>query len=169
MAEVTLRHDVNTDEDTYWSKIVFSESFNKEMYEGALKFPGWTLLDFKDDADKTSRKVKVEPRVGDVPGPVKKVLGDRLSYVEEGTFDKKTKKYTFKVTPSALPDKTKIRGEMWCEKKADKRIVRVCSISVEVKVMVVGGMVEQRILSDLRASYDDGTVFTNEYIAKHAL
>jgi hypothetical protein len=169
MAEVTLRHDVNTDEDTYWTKIVFSESFNKEMYEKHLRFPGWTLLDSKDDDAKTYRKVKVEPRVGDLPGPVKKVLGDKVNYVEEGTFDKKTKRYEFHVTPSALPDKTKIKGEMWCEKKADKKITRVCRISVEVKVMVVGGMVEQRILSDLRASYDEGTTFTNEYIAKNGL
>ena len=35
--------------------------------------------------------------------------------------------------------------------------------------MVVGGMVEQRILSDLRTSYDEGTSFTNEFIAKHGL
>src|SRR3954470_16370248 len=99
MAEITLRHEVHTDEDTYWPKIVFSEPFNKEMYEQHMKFPGWTLLDSKDDDQKTYRKVRVEPKVGNLPGPVKKVLGDKLTYVEEGTFDKKTKKYVFKVTP----------------------------------------------------------------------
>ena len=169
MAEITLRHDINTDEDTYWAKCVFDEAFNKEMYEKHLRFPGWTVLDSKNDDAKNYRKVKVEPRVGDLPGPVKKVLGDRISYVEEGTFDKKTKRYTFHVTPSALPDKTKINGEMWCEKKGDKKITRVCRIAVEVKVMMVGGMVEQRILSDLRTSYDEGTSFTNDFIAKHGL
>ena len=169
MAEIEMHHEVNTDEDTYWEKCVFDEAFNKELYEGALKFPGWTLLESKRDDATISRKVRVEPRVGDVPGPVKKVLGDRLSYVEEGTFDRKTKKYTFKVTPSTLAEKSKIRGEMWCEKKGDKKIVRHTRMSVEVKVMMVGGMVEQRILSDLRASYDEGTSFTNDYIAKHGL
>jgi hypothetical protein len=169
MADITMRHEVNTDEDTYWPKVVFSEAFNKAMYEEHLKFPAWTLLDFKDDDQKTYRKVRVEPKVGDLPGPVKKVLGDKISYVEEGTFDKKTKRYTFKVVPSALPDKTKVNGEMWCEKKGDKKITRICKISVEVKVMVVGGMVEKRILSDLETSYDAGSTFTNDYIAKHGL
>src|SRR5438270_446232 len=83
MADVTLRHEIDTDEDTYWSKIVFSEPFNKEMYEQHMKFPAWTLLDSKDDDQKTYRKVRVEPKVGNLPGPVKKVLGDRISYVEE--------------------------------------------------------------------------------------
>jgi hypothetical protein len=104
-----------------------------------------------------------------MPGPVKKVIGDRLIYVEEGTFDKKTKRYSFKVTPSTMADKTKVAGEMWVEAKGDKKITRVTKISVEVKVFMVGGMVEERILSDLRSSYDKGTVFTNGYIAQHGL
>ncbi len=169
MAEITLRHEIDTDEDTYWEKCVLSDAFNKEMYEKHLRFPGWTVLDKKEDDAKIVRKVKVEPRVGDLPGPVKKVIGDKISYVEEGTFDRKAKRYTFHVTPSALPEKTKINGELWCEKKGDKKITRVCRMSVEVKVMIVGGMVEQRILSDLRTSYDEGTSFTNEFIAKHGL
>jgi hypothetical protein len=160
---------VHTDEDTYWSKIVFDEAFNKAMYETHMKFPGWSILDQKEDDAKITRKVRVEPRVGDLPGPVKKVLGDRLSYVEEGTFDRKTKKYTFKVTPSALPDKTKVAGEMWCETKGPKEIVRHCKISVEVKVMVVGRMVEDRILGDLRTSYEEGSVFTNAFIKENGL
>jgi hypothetical protein len=104
-----------------------------------------------------------------MPAPVKKLLGDRLSYVEEGTFDKKTKRYSFKVTPSTLAEKTKVAGEMWVEKIADKKVARVTKITVEVKVFVVGGMVEDRILADLRASYDKGTTFTNQYIKQHGL
>lgn len=169
MPSVTLRHEIETDEDTYWAKIVFDEAFNKKMYEGHLKIPSWKLLEMKDDDAKITRRVQVEPDAGNLPGPVKKVIGDRLSYVEEGTFDKKTKRYSFKVRPSALPDKTKISGEMWVEKLGDKKIARVCQMSVEVKVMLVGGMVEDRILSDLRRSYDEGTTYTNAYIKENGL
>ena len=169
MGEVQLRHEVETDEDTYWAKLVFDEAFNKAMYEGHMKFPGWSLLDMKDDDAKITRKVRVEPPVGDLPAAVKKVLGDRLSYLEEGTFDKKTKKYTFKVTPSTLADKTKVNGEMWIEKKGDKKVIRHCRIAVEVKVFMVGSMVEERILSDLRDSYEKGSAFTNDYIRQNGL
>jgi hypothetical protein len=169
MADITLRHEVHTDIDTYWSKLVFDEAFNKAMYEGHMKFPGWAQLDFKEDDAKITRKVRVDPPVGDLPAAVKKVLGDKLSYLEEGQFDKKTKKYTFKVTPSTLADKTKVMGEMWCEEKGPKGLIRVCRISVEVKVFMVGGMVEERILSDLRTSYDKGSTFTNDYVKEHGL
>jgi Protein of unknown function (DUF2505) len=169
MSEITLRHEINTDEDTFWAKVVFDEAFNKKMYLEHLKFPNWALLDSKEDDAKISRKVKVEPPTGDLPGPVKKVIGDRLAYTEEGTFDKKSKRYVFKVTPSTLAEKTKVAGEMWCEKTGDKKITRVCKMSVEVKVFMVGGMVEDRILADLRQSYDNSTTFTNDYIKANGL
>ncbi len=169
MPEVTLRHEIDTDEDTFWSKIVFNEEFNKKLYEGALKFPGWKLLDSKEDDAKIVRRVQVDPPVGDLPGPLKKVIGDRLAYTEEGTFDKKAKRYSFKVTPSTMADKTKVSGELWVEKIGDKKIRRMCRISVEVKVFMVGGMVEDRILQDLRASYDNSTTYTNQYIKEQGL
>jgi hypothetical protein len=169
MPEITVKHEINTDEDTFWTKLVFDEAFNKKMYEGGLKFPCWKILEMKEDDAKITRRVQVEPPTGDLPGPVKKVIGDRLAYTEEGTFDKKTKRYSFKVKPSTMAEKTKVSGELWVEKIADKKIRRLCKISVEVKVFVVGGMVEERILSDLKTSYDKGTTFTNEYIKENGL
>ncbi len=168
MPEITLRHEVDCDEDTFWKKIVFDEGFNKKLYVDNLKI-GWKLEDQKEDDAKISRKVHVEPDTSNLPGPVKKVIGDRLAYTEEGSWDRASKRYKFKVTPSTMAEKTKVSGEMWCEKKGDKKITRVCRISVEVKIFMVGGMVEERILSDLRTSYDKGTDFTNKYIKENGL
>ena len=168
MPDVTMRHDIETDEDTYWSKIVFDEGFNKAMYVDHLGIK-WTLQDQKEDDAKITRRVHVEPPVGNLPGPVKKVIGDKLAYTEEGSFDKKTKRYTFKVTPSTMAEKSRISGELWTEKAGDKKVIRHAKMHVEVKVMLVGGMVEERIISDLRQSYDKGTTFTNDYIKKHGL
>lgn len=169
MPDITLRHEIDTDEDTYWARCVFDATFNKQLYIDELKFPEWKLLDSKDDDAKIWRRVQVDPPVGNMPGAVKKVIGDKLSYVEEGTFDKASKRYTFKVTPSTLADKTKVAGEMWVEKLGDKKIARVTKIAVEVKVFMVGGLVEDRILSDLKTSYDKGTTFTNRFIKENAL
>lgn len=168
MPEITLRHDIDCDEDTYWKKIVFDETFNKKMYVEHLKI-GWKLEDHKEDDAKITRRVHVEPDTSNLPGAVKKVIGDRLAYTEEGTFEKSSKRYKFKVTPSTMADKTKVSGEMWVEKKGDKKVTRICRIAVEVKVFMVGGMVEEKILSDLRTSYDKGTDFTNRYIKDNGL
>lgn len=169
MPEVTLRHEIDTDEETYWSKVVFDEAFNKQLFEGQLKFPGWKVIESKEDDAKIVRRIQVDPPVADLPGAVKKVIGDRLAYTEEGTFDKKAKRYTFKVTPSTLAEKTKVSGELTVEKISEKKIRRVCKISVEVKVFVVGGMIEDRILTDLRSAYDNGAAFTNQFIKENGL
>jgi len=169
MPEITLRHAFDVDEDTFWEKCVFDDDFNRRMYLEVLKFPAWRSMENVDGEAKRTRKVYIEPPLGDVPAPVKKVLGDKLSYVEEGTFDKKTKRYAFKVVPSSLPDKTKNVGEMWCEKKGDKAIERVAKITVEVKVFMVGGMIEERILNDIRTSYDRSAEFTRQYIKEKNL
>jgi len=170
MPEVTLQHEIDTDEDTFWSKIVFDESFNKKLYLEELKFSQWKLLEMKDDDAKITRRVLVEPATNDLPGPLKKAIGgDKLAYTEEGTFDKKSKRYAFKTTPSLMPDKTKVSGEMWAEKIGDKKIRRIAKIHVEVKIFMVGGMVEDRIIKDLRSSYDASTTLTNKYIKEHGL
>jgi hypothetical protein len=169
MPEITIKNEINTDEDTYWKECVFNPPFNEKLYKEGLKFPEWKILDSKDDETKLTRRVQVDPPVGNLPAAVKKVIGDRLSYIEEGTFDKAKKKYSFKVIPSSMADKTKVVGEMWVEKLGDKKITRFTKISVEVKIFMVGGLVEDRILSDLRTSYEKGTAFTNDFLKEKGL
>ena len=169
MTNITLRHEFETDEDTYWARCVFDPDFNRKLYIEALQFPVWRLLDSKDDGAQIRRRVQVDPPVGTLPAALRKVIGDRLSYVEEGTFDKSTKRYAFKVVPSTLAEKTKVEGEMWIERLGPKKIARVTSIAVAVKVFMVGGLVEDRIVSDLRSSYDKGAAFTIQYLREHQL
>jgi hypothetical protein len=168
MPEVTLRHEIHTDEETYWAKMLFDEGYNKKLY-GEHLGAGWQLLSQKEDDAKLTRRINVEPPVANLPTALKKMLSDKLSYTEEGTFDKGAKRYTFKITPNLQADKTKVTGEMWLEKLGDKKIARVCRILVDVKIFMVGSMVEDRIVSDLEASYDRGTQFANDYIAKNGL
>jgi hypothetical protein len=169
MAQIDLRHDIDCDEDTFWEKCFLDQAFQNRMYLDELKFPAYEVLEQKEEGDKVFRRVRVDPPVGNLPGPVKKVIGDKLTYTEEGTFDRKAKRYTFKVMPSAMPDKTKVSGELWVEKAGDKKVVRRCKMSVEVKVFMVGGMVEDKLCEDLRSSYDKGAAFTNVYIKEKGL
>ena len=143
MPEITVRHELDCDEDTFWHGCTFNEEFNRKLYLETLNFPAY-VGENVDSAATVTRKTRIDPPLTGLPGPVKKVLGDRFAYVEEGTFDKATKRYSFKVTPTTLPEKTKTTGELWCEKLGDKKIARLTKISVEVKVFMVGGMVEDR-------------------------
>ena len=163
MPEITIRHELDCDEETYW-KCVFSDVYNRKLYKDTLHFPGYELLDQKDDEQRIVRKVHVDPPMGSMPAAVKKVVGDKLSWIEEGTFTKATRRYEFTVVPSTMADKIKNRGTLWTEKLDGDRCVRLAKISVEVKIFMVGGVIEEKLIADLRTSYDAAARFTNEYV-----
>ncbi len=151
-------------EDRYWEAF-FSREYNKELFFDCLKFPGYELLEQTEDDIQIKRRVKITPPVNGLPGPVKKIVGEAFSYVEEGTFNKTTKRFTFRVQPSVAGDKTSTSGEMWCETVGGKS-VRHSKLKVEVKIFMVGGMVEDLILSNFKSSFDSATNFTNMYTAR---
>ncbi len=164
MPEVTLRHEMDCSEDTFWNKCIFDEEYNRRLFLDALKFPGFALLASTDDAERKTKKARIDPPLVGIPGPVKKAIGDRMSYVEDGVYDKKTKRYRCVITPSTFADKTKVTAELWCESLGEKKIARSVRVSVEVKVFVIGSMVEEKILHDLKHSYDVAATFTNEFV-----
>ena len=164
MATVTLRHEFDCTEDTFWDEVVFGEEFNRRLYLDVLKFPGFKLLELRDEGTKRHRRVHIDPPLGNVPAPVKKVVGERLSYIETGTFDRATMRYPFVITPSTMADKTKTSGELHTEVLGDKKIARIARIDVEVKVFMIGKLVEDKILGDLKLSYDAAATFTREFL-----
>ena len=142
---------------------MWTREFNEGLYVKTLGFPRYEVQGETDGADVRTRRTFIEPPVGALPGPLKKAIGDKLSYVEEATFSKTKRIYEFKVIPSAFPEKTKVWGNLFCEKWNGKSFTRVSKINVEVKVFGIGGLVEDRIMDDLRRSYDAGEKFTNDF------
>jgi hypothetical protein len=164
MADITLRHEIACDEDTYWTKCVFNEEYNRRLFRDELAFPGFEVLEERDLGDTVHRKLRIDPPVAGLPGPLKKAIGDRLSYIEDGTFDKAAKRYRCTINPSSLGDKSKISADLRTEPLGDKRILRVVTVHIEVKVFAVGGLIEQKIADDLRASYDASARFTDAFV-----
>ena len=164
MPEITIRHDLACDTDTYFLKCLFDAEYNQRLFIDQLKFPGYKVLEQKDEGDTISRRIHISPPLEGFPAPVKKAVGDSFSYVEEGTYNKKTKRYAFKVVPSAMADKSKTVGELWCEPLGDKKIARIAKILVEVKVFMIGGMVEEKIIADLKSSYNAAATFTDAFV-----
>ena len=162
MAEQTIRHVIACDTETYF-KCVFDEEYNRRLYLDVLKFREITLRGQEETADTITRKLYLNPPKVDLPGPIAKVVGD-LSYVEEGTYDKKTHRYRYKVTPASNADKTTIKGEMWCEDRGPKKIERIAKTFVEVKIFMIGSLIEKRIFDDMKKSYDAAAKFTNEFV-----
>ena len=146
MAEVTVKHELDCSIDEYWDKCVFDDAFNKTLYEERLHFTSFVPGGTADLGDRRTKKAKMEPPLHGVPGAVKKAIGDRLAYAEDGALDKRTGHYACTITPSTFADKTRVEAELWCEPSPTgdaRKCVRFARVKVEVKVMLVGGLVEE--------------------------
>ena len=169
MKDVTFEHVFECDEETYWGKIFFDDAYNRKLFLESLKFSEWRQEIHEQTDAVVRRTVHVSPPVGDVPAAVRKVLGDRFGYAEHGRFDWKTKRYHVDITPSTAADKTHIHGDIWVEKVGEKRIKRIAKIHVEVRIMLIGGLIEDKVVSDMRLSYERAAEFTNGWVREKGL
>ena len=166
---VRIVHTYNVSEDTFWNKLFFDDDYNRRLYLEALKFHDWKVEKHEDKGTEIHRAINVAPRLGDLPGPMKKVLGDNVRYTEAGVYDKSARRYRINIIPSRLADKLKVSGELFTEPAGDKQCRRIFEATIEVNVFGIGGLMEKRFVSDLEKSYSVGAKFTNQYAEEKGL
>jgi hypothetical protein len=169
MKQVVFEHIFECDEDTFWDKLFFEDDYNRKMFLDTLKFDQWEQTIHERTDAVLKRTVVVRPPVGDVPGTIRKILGDKFGYKEHGTFDRKAKRYHVEIEPTAAPDKTHIHGDIWLEKAGDKRVKRIAKMHVEVSIMLVGKLIEDKVVSDMRLSYEKAAGFSNTWMKEKGL
>jgi len=169
MADARIEHIFNCSSETFWNKVFFDEEYNRRLFKDELRFPSWREVKREDRGNELYRVVEVVPHVGELPGPLKAVVGDGIGYEEHGTFDKQKQRYRVEVKPNKLADKVFVRIEMFTEPAGEKQCRRVVTVSVTAKIFGVGGMIEKRMLSDLEKSYGKGAKFTNAFLAEKGL
>lgn len=167
MADARIEHVIHCSDDRFWS-VFFDPEYNKSLFLGELRFESWKLASLEDKGDRIERVVDVVPRLGDLPGPLKKLVEGGAGYRERDVFDKKAKRMTIQVEPTVLQGKLAISGVMRTEPLGDAQCRRIYDTSVVAKVFGVGGMIESRIIQDVRASYDKAADFTNRWVKEHA-
>lgn len=169
MAEARIDHTFNCSADTFWDKLFFDEEYNRRMFTEVLRFPHFAVTRHEDRGDRVERTVEVTPRVGDLPGPLKKLVGEGISYREEGVFDRTARRYRINVIPNKLADKIQTRCELFVTPKGPNQCTRTFLCQVEAKIFGVGGLLEKRMLEDIQKSQNLGAEFTNRYIAERGL
>lgn len=162
MIKFTLTHEINCDADTFW-RLFFDKEFNEQLYKGALGFTKYEVTESKDSDKQLARKVSAVPKI-DLPGPLAKLFGPGFGYVEEGTLDKASKRWSWVMITSQMSDKLKQSGTLRVESAGEAKVRRIAEITGEAKVFGVGGMIESTIEKELRAGWDKSAEFMNKYL-----
>lgn len=163
MGKFTVTHEIPCNQETFW-KLFFDKAFNEEMFLKDLGFPQYRILEQRESDTEIFRKIAGQPKMN-LPGPVAKLFGPGFSYVEEGRFNKATKLWTWKMTPSTLADKLRNEGSMRIEAIGDSKVRRIADLVAEAKIFAVGGLVESTAEKELRDGWDRSAVFFKKWLS----
>lgn len=169
MATLEVEHVFNCSEATFWERIFLDPEYNERLFKTELKFPVWREVSREERGSALHRVVEVVPYVGELPGPLKAIVGEGAGYEERGVLETAARRYKVEVIPNKLADKISVKVEMTTVSDGEKRCRRKARAEITAKIFGVGGMLEKRMLSDLERSYQKSADFTNRFIAEKSL
>jgi hypothetical protein len=165
MPLIKISHEFDGTDEAFFA-LFFSKDEATRMYREYMQFPEFSVTQ-TEDGDRIKRTIVAIPKM-EMPSALAKIAGGSVRYTEEGVFDKKTKVYTWKTTPSILPDKIKNEGVMRVESLPNGKIRRTAEITLEAKVFGLGGVIEGTFEKTIRDGWEKATQFFREELAKKA-
>ena len=125
MRKPTASYTLECDVDTYW-EIFLDEAFTKELHSQQL---GTRELEVLEQTD-TTRRLRVAPKLS-MPKAVQKLLGDSFVYEEQGTLERDTNTWRWKIVPNTMTDKLSTFGTFRLEPLAGGKCKRHDEATIE--------------------------------------
>jgi len=149
--------------DAFWDDMFFDAEFTDGLYREGLGFDGCEIISDRTEANGNRvRTIKVFPKL-EMPGPVKKLLGNRFYYVETGRYDARRQRWVAELTIPKVGSRLSLRTTMWLEPRGEDESDRYAEIEVNVKVFGLKKIFERFAEKSLREGYANATRFTNTY------
>jgi hypothetical protein len=142
-----LRTALDCTAETYW-RCWFDERFNRRYYVDLLGYRDVQLIEQREEQGKIRRQMRVLPSMGRAPAAVVKALG-QPSWIEEGTFRRSEGRMDLTYRTSVLTGQTRIAGQIWCEPRAGGGVWRLARTTVDVRLPVLGRLIERNILQEM--------------------
>ena len=161
MREVRVENVVSCSAEAFW-KLFVDRTYNEALFREGLGFEQFEIVEMTA----TRRVVQCTPKVS-VPGPLRKLLGDRFSYEERGEMDASGSLWRWEVFPTALQGKITNTGTVRTEDLGDGRCKRIDEMRVEARVFGVGGLIESSTESQVTDAWKQTATFTNAWIRDH--
>ncbi|MEO6573994.1 MAG: DUF2505 domain-containing protein, partial [Polyangiaceae bacterium] len=155
-------NEIDCNVEKFWETFL-DPKLTVRLFKEGLGFTEFRILEQTDTESTMRRRSAGTPKMN-LPGPVAKVLGDRFGYTEVATFDKATKVWRWKMTPSTLPDKLRHEGSVRAEPIGDSKVRRIVEIELEAKVFGIGRLIESSVEKQIRESWEKSAAVTNEWL-----
>lgn len=162
-----VRHRFPIHKQQYWNQVFFDEEYNRGL-SAALGNANMEVQEQSGDVATSLKRVTCCTPALEMPGALRKLLGDSVTYTESGRWDAKTGRWKFEMTTSTLGDKVKTTGVIWAEDHGDE-MERICEVEFAVKIFGVGSMIEKFLCDSMLDNQKKAAAFTSEFIRKKGL
>ncbi|MFD4561477.1 DUF2505 family protein [Streptomyces sp. NPDC058469] len=155
----TLTYDVAGAPEEFFAWFLDSRR-EDDLYKGELKYRSYVMSGRRESDERVVRRT-VFQRAMQLPAPAAKLLGADFSEVEDGTFEKADRLWTWKVTPSSQADKIRHEGHLRVEDVDAVRTRLRLEFTYEAKIFGIGGLLESVMEKNLREEWDRTVAFYN--------
>lgn len=166
MVRLTLRHEIHCDEATFWQHF-FDPELCRRLYLEGLEFPSYETEQQDESPAKITRTVKIVPKLT-MPAPLARAFGSSFRYKEQGEFDKASKTWRWRLISGALADKITVLGTLRAPPLGDGRVAREVDITIEAKVMFLGGTIEETFRKQLTDGWNRSAEVQNQWLRESA-
>jgi hypothetical protein len=158
----TFQRSVPLSQAVYWSSY-FDPDHLPPMLETAVGPMRVEVLEDEARADGSRRRrIRVIPEFRGVP-IIQKLFGERRAYLEEGDFDAEQQAWRYQVTPSALADRIRLHGTHTTRAIGDRETEVHIRLEVEVRLPVIGGVLERWVAGQFMEGCARQVAFTTEW------
>ena len=161
-AHVKMAQDIECGEAEFWSSY-FDRDLSRRLFLEGLGFKGYETTEQVETETEIKRTIRAEPKLA-LPGPLQKMFASGFHYLEQGSFDKATKVWRWKMIPSTLKDKLIVNGKLWVVVLGDAKVRREIDVTIECKVMMVGGLIEDTFKKQMEDGWTKGADVQNQWL-----
>ncbi len=161
-ARVLVSQVIECGEAEFW-KTFFDRDLSRRLFLEGLGFKGYETTEQVESDDEIKRTIRAEPKLA-LPGPLQKMFASGFHYLEQGSFDKRTKTWRWKMIPSTLTDKLIVNGKLTVVALGDAQVRREIDVTIDCKVMMVGGLIEDTFKKQMEDGWNKGAEVQNRWL-----
>jgi hypothetical protein len=158
-------HRINISASRYF-ELMFDAEFDKKLNLEGMGIGKWELLERNVDGATWTQRTRVTPP-DNMPGFVKKIVGDSFHYEERRTHQKGSDSASAEMAPNVMRDKLKMGYRMQVIPDGENACRRIMDWEIEVKIFAIGGQIEKFAMGEVEKGTDASARYFNSFAAAH--
>lgn len=149
---IQFSHLIHCPLEVFWRDFL-DEELNRALFLDDLGFSVYRVAERSDRDGRVHMRVEIGPKLS-VPTAVRKLIGDKFSYIEVGELADGLYRYQCLPPAGVQAGNATAGGVVRAESTPDGQTMRHVELSCDVRMFGVGGMVESVMTNAGRDSYE---------------